>query len=215
MKPNHMCGETIIVENGKARCHTNVAKCLPCKENGLSACLRHNCKLWLNSIYSKGYETYYEQIKRQCIFEEFLSTDGELPIDYKIHTYNGIAYVIQVVEILRQGRLINYFTPNWKRINMGRTPENWPTKSNRPKPKFLTKMIHLTNILAKSFKMMRIDFFVFGNEFSFAEISPSPNGCHTRYTPYIYDKFYGYIIKHPGYEIDPESVLSLEQFRDI
>lgn len=210
MKPNHMCGETIIVKDGQTKCYTNLAECFSCKTKGLLYCFRKNCNIWLNKVYSKGFETYYESIKRKCIFEEYLETDGHRPIDYKIHTYNGKAYIVQIDDTLENGYLVDYFTPNFKRINMERTPGNWPRNNSRTQPKFWSKMLNYTKSLAKPFKMMRIDFFGFKGEFGFAEFSPSPNGCNTRYVPSVYETFFGIVVENPDMNIDPESVLLLE-----
>ena len=73
-----MCGEIVIKDGNNINCLHNI--CKMCNLTDWVACLQKLCSRWLSTTYSVGYELYYKDIARKCMFEELLGL-GKLPID--------------------------------------------------------------------------------------------------------------------------------------
>lgn len=130
---------------------------------------------WLKTNYGKKtLEMHYSPIKPRIIIEKYIGELDELPYEYKIHVFNGIAKSLYVVS--GRGKDIRYnnyyidWTPfdgsqfnGWKKtefpINM---PENWG------------KMVEIAEILGKKFPFVRVDLYNVNGKIYFSEMTFTP-----------------------------------------
>lgn len=130
---------------------------------------------WLKTNYGKKtLEMHYSPIKPRIIIEKYIGELDELPYEYKIHVFNGIAKSLYVVSGRGKDiRYNNYYIDwtsfdgsqfnGWKKtefpINM---PENWG------------KMVEIAEILGKKFPFVRVDLYNVNGKIYFSEMTFTP-----------------------------------------
>ena len=142
-------------------------------------------RLKKNYYYAKK-EWQYKNITPRIIVEKLLITEaGTIPMDYKVHCFNGKAHMVQV-DIGRGSE--NHFR-NWYYMEWTRCPFKWtanlddgkqtePADYDIPAPKELEKMHELSNILAEPFDYVRIDWYDVDGKLFFGEITfHHDSGC--------------------------------------
>lgn len=148
--------------------------------------LRENFKQRLKqNYYNKTKEWQYKNIVPRIIVEKLLITkDGNIPLDYKVHCFNGKAHMIQV-DI---GRGTDKHNRNWYYTDWTRCPFKWtallingqtdPADFDVPPPKELEKMCMLSNQLAEPFDYVRVDWYDVDDKLYFGEITfHHDSGC--------------------------------------
>ena len=130
---------------------------------------------YLKTDYGKKtMERHYSPIKPQIIVEEFLGDGEHLPVEYKIHVFNGKAKNLYVVtgrgEDIRYTQLFIDWTPfdgsqfnGWKKADV--TPK---------KPKDFEKMAAIAEDLCKEFPFVRCDFYEIDGKIYFSEFTFTP-----------------------------------------
>lgn len=138
-----------------------------------------------NNYYKSKKEWQYKNIVPRIIIEKLLITkDGKIPLDYKVHCFNGKAHMIQV-DI---GRGSNEHYRNWYYTDWTRCPFKWtsvsknketnPAKFDVPPPTRLQEMCELSNKLASPFDYSRIDWYDVDDKLYFGEITfHHDSGC--------------------------------------
>lgn len=142
--------------------------------------LQHSFNLRLRkNYYHKTREWQYKNIEPRIIVEKLLQdSNGKVPMDYKIHCFNGIVNMIQV-DIGRgtTGHCRNWYNADWKR-----EPYRWsslkengkftdPSEEDVPPPKTLKKMIELSEVLSKEFDYVRVDWYDVDGDLYFGELT--------------------------------------------
>lgn len=130
---------------------------------------------WLSKDYGKfTMERHYSPIKPQIIVEHFLGDTVTLPVEYKIHVFNGVAKNLYVVTgrgtDIRYTNLYIDWTPfdgsqfnGWKKADV--TPE---------RPKDFDKMVALAEEISKPFPFVRADFYEVDGKIIFSEMTFTP-----------------------------------------
>ncbi|MCH3909356.1 MAG: glycosyl transferase [Bacilli bacterium] len=122
----------------------------------------------------KTMERHYSKIKPQIIIEKLLMEDGHLPIEYKIHVYNGKARNLYVVT--NRGKDIRYtqYYIDWAPFD-GSQFNGW-LKSDTPlkKPDNFDEMVVLAESLAKRFPFVRVDLYDVNGKVYFSEMTFTP-----------------------------------------
>ncbi|HZJ89314.1 MAG TPA: ATP-grasp fold amidoligase family protein [Bacilli bacterium] len=130
---------------------------------------------WLKTDYGKQtVEPHYSKIKPQLIVEHFISDGTSLPIEYKIHVFNGKAKYLYVV----QNRGVDIRYDNFY-IDFTPFPESqfnyWSASDVTPKkPRVYDKLVQYAEKLAHDFLFCRVDFFVVNNKIYFNEFTFTP-----------------------------------------
>lgn len=130
------------------------------------------------NYYRSNKEWQYKNIVPRIIVEKLLITSkGTIPMDYKVHCFNGKAHMVQV-DIGRGTE--NHFR-NWYYTDWTRCPFKWTAKLGEkqtdpadfdiPPPKELAKMNKLSNILSKPFDYVRVDWYDVDDNLYFGEIT--------------------------------------------
>ena len=130
---------------------------------------------WLKKDYGKmTVEPHYSKIKPQIIIEEFLGGIEHLPIEYKIHVFNGVAKNLYVVtgrgEDIRYTQLYADWTPfDGSQFNGWKKADEIPAK-----PKDFDEMLRVAEVLASPFPFVRVDLYEIDGKIYFSEMTLTP-----------------------------------------
>ena len=152
-------------------------------------------RLQTNYYHKISREWQYKNIKPSIIVESLLQTmDGSIPMDYKLHCFNGKVRMIQV-DI---GRGTKEHYRNWYNTNWVREPYRWSSKKENgkytdpasfeiPAPKTLNKMIELSHVLSKPFCYVRVDWYDVDGKLYFGELTFHHDSGYAPILPAVWD----------------------------
>lgn len=138
--------------------------------------LRRTFTKWLSTDYGKKtVELHYSGIKPQIIIEQYLIQDNEpLPIEYKIHVFNGKARSLYVVTSRGKDIKYNNYYIDWTPFN-GSQFNGWKTSDrDLKKPTHFSDMVEIAEILAKPFPFVRVDLYNINGKIYFSEMTFTP-----------------------------------------
>lgn len=151
---------------------------------------------WLKEDFGKfNVEPHYSKIKpRRIICEEFLGTKI---IDYKFFCFHGEPKFFYVSSDLVHDRQaeIGFFGMDGEKLPLIR--EDYKDIGNIQMPPCYDKMVEAAKILSADFPFVRVDFFLIGDEFKFAELTFSPASAMMPINPKKYDYEWGKLLKLP------------------
>jgi hypothetical protein len=155
--------------------------------------LRATMRKWLRSnFFTHYFEIHYRSIPPHIVAEQFLRTEGGVsPNTCMVFVFGGSARVIGVSE-RREGAetTITRFDHEWRPLVVtGRRP----AKPSHPRPSCLAEMIDVAEALGRNFDFARIDLYALEGRVYFSEITHTPNGGLTRFTPQSFDDALGRI----------------------
>ena len=137
--------------------------------------LRKQFNKWLKINYGKKtVELHYAPIKPRIIIEKFMFENDILPIEYKIHVFNGVAKNMYVVT--SRGRDIRYnnYYIDWTPFD-GSQFNGWKkTDYELKKPSNWDEMVHISETLSKDFPFVRVDLYNINGEIYFSEMTFTP-----------------------------------------
>ncbi len=130
---------------------------------------------WLKTNYGKKtVELHYSKIKPQIIIEKLLQEKGKLPIEYKIHVFNGKAKSMYVVTSRGIDIRYNNYYIDWTPFD-GSQFNGWK-KTDYPleKPSNWDQMVKMAEDLAKPFPFVRVDLYDIDGKIYFSEMTFTP-----------------------------------------
>ena len=137
--------------------------------------LRKQFNKWLKTNYGKKtLELHYSPIKPQIIIEELMLEDGKLPIEYKIHVFNGKAKNLYVVTSRGVDIRYNNYYIDWTPFD-GSQFNGWK-KTDYPltKPNNFDEMVKMAESLASEFPFVRVDLYSINGKIYFSEMTFTP-----------------------------------------
>lgn len=145
---------------------------------------------WLKEDFGAfNVEPHYSKIKsRRIICEQYL---GKELTDYKFFCFHGkpkIVYTAQDLVHARKSRC-GYFLPNGDKLCMHR--EGYSEIQDIDFPKCYEAMLEVAKKLAEDFIFVRVDFFVCGERFYFAELTFTPGAGLIPFCPHESDLEWG------------------------
>ncbi|TXN35975.1 glycosyl transferase [Flagellimonas hymeniacidonis] len=157
------------------------------------------------NYYHRSKEWQYKNIK-PCIIVEKLLMDkgGELTKDFKMHCFNGEVTMLQVdIGRFSGNHCRNFYDKEWKR-----QPYRWaspkengkftnPSEDDVERPQALNKMISLSEMLAKDFSYVRIDWYEVEGILYFGEITFHTDGGCVPILPAEWDRKLGDMLTLP------------------
>lgn len=124
------------------------------------------------NYYYQGREWQYKNIEPKLFAEKLLTDDsGSIPNDYKIFCFDGKPKFIQVDIDREINHLRNFYDTEW---NLMKVELIYGNGDAVEKPRQLEKMLELASKLGKDFVFSRVDFYTFGDEIYFGEITFHP-----------------------------------------
>lgn len=159
-------------------------------------------KILSNSLNKSDTYKYYKEwpyknIKRRIIAEQFLSVDGTVPEDYKIHNFNGIPkFVLVCRDRYKESKMIDdFYTDKWEHMDLCR--QGKPHPGGVPKPEKLELMLELSKKLAANIPFVRTDFYVVNGRVFFGEMTFYPASGMVPFVPESMDYEIGSWLKLP------------------
>lgn len=181
LKCTHGCAYNILCKDKATFDKTNAAKQL---------------NVWLKEDFAAfNVELHYGAIKpRRIICEEYL---GDVIIDYKFFCFNGEPKFFYVSSDLVHDRQaeIGFFNIDGSKMPMVR--EDYKDIGNIKMPECLPEMIEVAKNLSREFPFVRVDFFLVGDTYKFAELTFTPGACMMPLNPKKYDVEWGGMLKLP------------------
>lgn len=130
---------------------------------------------WLKTNYGKKtMEMHYSPIKPRIIIEEYIGDESSLPVEYKIHVFNGVAKSMYVVTGRGNDIRYNNYYIDWTPFD-GSQFNGWK-KTDYPlkKPENWENMVEIAEILAKKFPFVRVDLYNINGKIYFSEMTFTP-----------------------------------------
>lgn len=135
---------------------------------------------WLGQNYYWTLREYqYFRIEPRILIEEFLDTNGDWPLDYRIWCFNGKPEVIQVDN---HHRTINpFYDLNWKRLSLHYRDPGIVQELEQPAN--LGEMLAVAARLSEGFGFVRVDLYSIGGKIYFGEMTFTPTAGMFRLMP--------------------------------
>lgn len=130
---------------------------------------------WLKTDYGKlTVEPHYSKIKPQIIIEELLLENNHLPIEYKIHVFNGKAKYMYVVTGRDSDIYYNNYLIDWSPFNEAQF-NHWSTSKEKITiPECWDEAVNIAETLAKDFPFVRVDLYIINNKIYISEMTFTP-----------------------------------------
>lgn len=181
LKANHGSGMNIVV---KDKSKLNIDEAIKSMNE------------WMKTPFGvDSFEFQYLDIPRRIIAEEYIEQeDGDL-IDYKIHCFNGIPKIIQVIgnrDLIKHTANEAFFDINWNRNDyMYHTYNSYDEEPKKPE-KF-DEMIEIAKKLSNDFIYVRVDLYIVKDQVKFGEMTFTPAGGYGKWKQN--NEFVGNMIK--------------------
>lgn len=166
LKCTHGCGYNVICKD-KSKLDVEKAK--------------KDLNRWLKEDFgAEAGETHYSKIEPKIICEEFIEGIGEdVPIDYKIHCFNGVAkFALACIDRYKDLKL-QFYDLDWNRLEY--QSKEWYSTKYVEKPSLLNEMVEISEKLAKDFDFVRVDFFESKGKLYIGELTFTPNAGRIKY----------------------------------
>jgi len=166
LKCTHGCGFNIICQNKEA---LNIEQ------------VKEKLNKWMQTDFGKmAGEVHYSRIKPRIICEEFIDALGEsVPIDYKIHCFNGVPKFIMACTERFENLKFIFYDLNWNRLEY--QAKSWYCDKKVERPKGLEKMLEIAEEISKDFTFVRVDFYDVNGEVMIGELTFTPNAGRIKY----------------------------------
>jgi hypothetical protein len=161
MKCSHACAFNLIVKN-KNELDIKLAK--------------KKFDKWLKIDYGKKtLERHYSKIKPQIIIEKYLIEENEpLPVEYKIHVFNGVAKNMYVVTGRGNDIRYNNYYIDWNTFD-GSQFNGWKkNEDGNKKPSNWDEMVKFAELLSNKFPFVRVDLYNINGQIYFSEMTFTP-----------------------------------------
>ena len=137
--------------------------------------LRKKFNKWLKFNYGKKIvELHYAPIKPEIIIEKLMLENDKLPVEYKIHVFNGVARSLYVVTARNVDIRYNNYYIDWTPFD-GSQFNGWKkTDYSLTKPDNFQDMVDLAEKLAKKFPFVRVDLYDINGKIYFSEMTFTP-----------------------------------------
>ena len=136
-----------------------------------------------------GREWAYTGISKPRIICEELLVNTQHPEagieDFKILCFDGTPYYIIVDKDRYTDHRRNFYTTDWKRVNV--TTDHEQFESYYPKPKNLEGMLNVARVLSKGFPFVRVDLYNLDGRIYFGELTFYPWAGYVQFTPDSFD----------------------------
>ena len=130
---------------------------------------------WLRTNYgNKTLERHYSPIKPRIIIEKYIGELDALPVEYKIHVFNGIARSMYVVTGRGKDIRYNNYYIDWTPFD-GSQFNGWKkTDYELEQPKNWGEMVKIAEKLGEKFPFVRVDLYNINGKIYFSEMTFTP-----------------------------------------
>ena len=130
---------------------------------------------WIKTNYGKKtIELHYSPIKPRIIIEKYIGELDSLPVEYKIHVFNGVAKSLYVVTGRGKDIRYNNYYIDWKPFD-GSQFNGWKkTDYELKKPENFEEMVKIAEKIAGNFPFVRVDLYNINGRIYFSEMTFTP-----------------------------------------
>ena len=130
---------------------------------------------WLKTNYGKKtIELHYSPIKPRIIIEKYIGELDDLPVEYKIHVFNGVAKSLYVVTGRGKDIRYNNYYIDWKPFD-GSQFNGWKkTDYELEKPQNWGEMVKIAEKIGEKFPFVRVDLYNINGKIYFSEMTFTP-----------------------------------------
>ncbi len=147
---------------------------------------------WLDQLYGQGpnKEWAYGPVPRRILVEERLvAPDHGIPDDYKLFVFHQQVRFIQLDTGRFGGRTQDFYTPDWRHLELSGGPAWSPTP--QPRPERLEEMIALAETWSAGTDFVRVDLYHLPDRIVFGELTSYPAGGHSPFFPESFNLEFG------------------------
>jgi hypothetical protein len=154
---------------------------------------KNQLKIWLKSnfYHTFGRELQYNYIQPRIICEEYLSSEGNDIVDYKIYCFAGKPEFIRIMSGRSTSLRKNIYDCSWGKPPFQFMAEGTDSNWILPKPKNLEEMIDVATKLSAPFSFVRVDLYNSKGRVYFGELTFTPAAGIQFFSPDSYDELYG------------------------
>lgn len=180
LKPTHSSGRIIICTNKNKLNYKKTYKTM---------------KRWLKENYFyQGGEWVYKNIPPRIICEKLIE---ENIVDYKVYCFNGRALYTQVITNRNGNNFnVNYFDLQWRPIEVKRL-DHKPNPTEIARPYNYDKMIYFSEMIAKDYPFIRMDYYEVEKKLYFGEVTFFPANGFIKFSSKEEDEKWGKYLKLP------------------
>jgi len=169
IKANHGSGMVLIVN----------------KDNTTFHAVKNKVQKWLSIDYGKvSRQSFYSNVDKVLIVEEFLDIGLETIPDYKFMCLNGKIKLVQVDLDRFMGHKRNIYDENFERIDIR---YEFPQGEDIEKPKLYNEAVKIAEKLSVDFDLIRVDLYITDEEIYFGELTNTPDNGFGRFYPKEFD----------------------------
>ena len=134
-------------------------------------------------------EWAYSQVPKRLLVEPYIDGGEHGLVDYKLHTFSGRVFAIEVVTDRYTTLAGATFDPNWNEMpcQIGTPKTEYPI----PRPHGLEEMIRYAQEIGSAFQYVRIDFYEIEGKVKFGEMTFYPGGGLDVFSPREFDELFG------------------------
>ena len=137
--------------------------------------LRKKFNKWMRTDYGKKTaEPHYSKIKPQIIVEKLMLENDRLPVEYKIHVFNGKAKYMYIVTSRDSEIHYNNYLIDWTDFDRAQFNHWTKTDNDINKPDKWDEMVNISEALAKAFPFVRVDLYYINNKIYISEMTFTP-----------------------------------------
>ena len=142
-----------------------------------------------------GREWPYKNVKPRIIAEQYITSDGEAPNDYKFFCFNGEVKCFKIDYDRYTNHRANYYSPSGELLRFGEVvcPPDFDRVVSLPRLK--DKMIDLAEKLSAAYPFLRVDFYEIGDQIYFGELTFYPASGFGAFVPDEWDKTLGDLLE--------------------
>lgn len=149
------------------------------------------------NFFYGGREWPYKNVKPRIIAEKYMADESNNePKDYKIFNFDGQPKVIQVDFDRFKNHRHNYYSTDWKFMNVYINDANNPNVIIE-RPQKLSELLNLAKRLSKDIPHIRTDFYLIENKIFFGELTFFHESGFGRFTPKAFEEQMGKWINLP------------------
>lgn len=177
LKCTHGCGYNIICKD-KTKLDIETVK--------------NKLNMWMKEQYGyRGGEFHYNKIEPKIICEKYIDglEEEKLPIDYKIHCFNGKPVFTLCCSNREESLKLDVYDKNWNKIDA--IIEKYKSNKHIEKPKDYEKMLEIAETLSKDIKIVRVDFYELDGKALLGELTFTPAAGRPNYFTREFDEEIG------------------------
>lgn len=149
-------------------------------------------------IYNDYREWPYKNVPRRIIAEPFLTDNGRMLEDYKIHNFNGVPRFILLCRdrFLTTGMTDDFYSVEWEHLDVKRPGHD--NHGGHECPKELPEMLELAKELSMGIPFIRTDFYIINHKVYFGELTFFPASGLSHFEPEKWDVIFGKMLNLQG-----------------